>query len=397
MKRTIRSRNRSFSILLAPMLVGAAVADPVPAPSAALAPAVPPNGEMGFVVTHFGLTWFDGENDCPDGPAGMLRDNLLATLPEGERVRLSRPENDREFQRLISGYIDGPGGTNICSNMERFPRAPQKMVQGRIAVGLDLDGDSSGNAPGTCAHANFTSPTGEPGIDNQVWRSMGCLTRFRGIRGELPDMVELNDGALSNGEHAQVIVLRGIDNMVRDDNVEIIYANTADRAIRDSQGKFLTGASYAISDDRPNTPKRNVMKGRIVNGVLEAQTPRFQLKLAFPGSGNYPRSSRARWDFSRVRLRIMFQPDGSLKGLVGGYQPFEQLVMPQHIAGRLAADVGWDCAVIYATLKQNADGDPDPRTGQCTTISSNYDFTAVRAFVIDPRRDAALPAGRPRG
>ena len=44
---------------------------------------------------------------------------------------------------------------------------------------------------------------------------------------------------------------------------------------------------------------------------------------------------------------------------------------------------GIDCAGKWNTLKKLADGDRDPKTGQCRTISSAMELRAVPAFVND--------------
>ena len=51
---------------------------------------------------------------------------------------------------------------------------------------------------------------------------------------------------------------------------------------------------------------------------------------------------------------------------------------------RIAALVaGIDCAAYHATLKKLADGIRDPRTGQCSGVSSAEQMSAVPAFVND--------------
>jgi len=39
---------------------------------------------------------------------------------------------------------------------------------------------------------------------------------------------------------------------------------------------------------------------------------------------------------------------------------------------------------MYYALKRNADGIPDPKTGENTAISAAFRFTAKSAFVVDP-------------
>ena len=45
---------------------------------------------------------------------------------------------------------------------------------------------------------------------------------------------------------------------------------------------------------------------------------------------------------------------------------------------------GWTCPSAYAAMKKFADGYRDPKTGQCTALSTAYRIEAVPAFVIHP-------------
>jgi hypothetical protein len=102
------------------------------------------------------------------------------------------------------------------------------------------------------------------------------------------------------------------------------------------------------------------------------------------GSERDIRGKRTEYDMARARLRLTFQPDGSLKGLVGGYQPIWNVMASASIGGEGAATTaGYDCAAMYAALKKLADGDRDPATGQCRRISSAMEASAIPAFVND--------------
>ena len=57
-----------------------------------------------------------------------------------------------------------------------------------------------------------------------------------------------------------MLLLRGVDSPVDDDNVEVIYGNTPDRPVVDSAGKFIWNASFTISDKAPR--ERNVLRGK---------------------------------------------------------------------------------------------------------------------------------------
>ncbi|RJF93902.1 hypothetical protein [Sphingomonas cavernae] len=358
-------------------------------------PAPPANGEMGFIVTHFAPAVHQGEGDCPEGLAGTLRDNYLQTVAPAERTRLLDKANEKELTSNWQRTAFGPDGLNICSHPDKFDRPPQRTVRGKVAYGLNLDDDTGndganggGNAGG-CAHDNFTSPAGEAGIDNQMWRAMGCVRTWRGVDGMGGDIVRGLDQFLVSGEHTQVLLLRGVDSLTDDPDVEVIYANSEDRAIVDSRQKFIFGASYTVTG---NARHRNVLRGRIAKGVLMTEPTDIRLRQTWgQGSARDIRGMRTEWDLRRGRLRLAFQPDGTLKGLVGGYQPFWNVMASASIGGIGAATTaGYDCAAMYAALRNMADGDRDPNTGQCTTISSGLEATAVPAFVNDRLPEAKV-------
>jgi hypothetical protein len=128
-----------------------------------------------------------------------------------------------------------------------------------------------------------------------------------------------------------------------------------------------------------------MLKGRIVNGVLTTEPAHIRLKQNWgQGSERDIRGRRNEYDFTKARLRFTFQPDGSIKGIVGGYQPIWNVMASASVGGEGAATTaGYDCAAMYAALKAMADGDRDPATGQCRRISSGMEAWAVPAFVTD--------------
>jgi hypothetical protein len=341
---------------------------------------------MGFVVHHFVYSVIQGKDACPEGPALKNREIFLNSLPAEERQRIQKKENESEFNQRWRATLMRPDGSNICSQYSQFPERPlARQVQSPFAWGLNLDGDESDgskNAEG-CAHANFTSPDGEKGIDNQAYRAMGCALEWRGVDGGQGDIVRGYDGFLTSGEFTQAILLRGVDSLVNDPDVEVIYGNTPDRPPMDSTGKFIHYASFTISDKAPR--ERNVLHGRIVNGVLMTDPKDIKLTQTWGQSAQRDlRGIRSRWDLRKARLRLAFQPDGTLKGIVGGYQLIDQVGISAMLGGMGSAMVaGIDCAGEYNTLKKLADGLRDPKTGQCTGVSTGIELAAVPAFVND--------------
>jgi len=106
---------------------------------------------------------------------------------------------------------------------------PIREVQGKIAIGLNLDGNTDGRAtsktPNICTHQDFVSPEGQPGIDNQFYRAVGCAQtwrkggynvafyngQFQGTRVNriLVEVSDVDDEM--NDDHVEVTVQKGID------------------------------------------------------------------------------------------------------------------------------------------------------------------------------------------
>ncbi|MBW8753708.1 MAG: hypothetical protein JF595_06085 [Sphingomonadales bacterium] len=365
----------------APRLLPAALdarADAAPRPMQL--PAAPANGVMGFVVENFVEPVIQGKDACPTGPAPRLRDVYLNTQPAAERERLMRKENEPELTQRWHSYAFGPNGTNICSQPDMFNHAVMPAVQSKLAWGLDLDG---GNTAEGCAHDSFATPNGERGIDNQEYRAMGCSLEWRGVDGVQGDIATGMKQFMASGEWTQVILLRGVDSLQNDNDVEVIYANTPDRPPADTKGNFLHGASFNISDKAPR--HRNVLHGRIVNGVLTTDPATIELVQTWgQGGARDIRGNRTKFDFRKGRLQLAFQPDGSVRGMLGGYRPLFDVITAEALGGAGSALVaGIDCSAYLATLRKYADGLKDPKTGQCNGISSAFQINAVPAFVND--------------
>jgi hypothetical protein len=88
-----------------------------------------------------------------------------------------------------------------------------------------------------------------------------------------------------------------------------------------------------------------------------------------------------------ARMELKPQPDGSIKGKIGGYYDVETLYdgfirQPQVVTSVLLA---YSCPAVYEALNRLADGYPDPKTGQCSAISTAFRVEAIPAFVIHPK------------
>ena len=140
-----------------------------------------------IVQSDIGVHYGKFEEDCPQGFDMTVEEAYLATKTPAERERLLRPENAREYANgWKNDFITGPGGENVCNNPKSFlndPRHPAyRGVQSKVADGLNLDGTPDGRATSnTCGHSKFTGVNGEPAVDNQLYRAVGCAKNVRGL------------------------------------------------------------------------------------------------------------------------------------------------------------------------------------------------------------------------
>lgn len=361
-------------------LLGGATADGGPGTVPATVPA---NGEVGFVWSVFVPSVTNGMENCPKGLSGTVRENYLATLTDSDRARLQLTANEPELTKRWKAWGQGPNYTNLCTNPELFDRQNQRTVEGKVARGLDLDGDSGNGStnPDSCAHENFVGPDGAVGIDNQAYRALGCTRQYRSYDGSGGDIINGYNDRNKTGQTTVVMLLRGVDSLRNDDAVEVVVATTHDRPTLDSQRKFVPDVSYSVSD---YSRWRNVLRGRIANGVLMTEPGDITLSQPWGQGAAQAAGKEFAWEFKKARIRVAFQPDGTIKGVLAGYEPIRTVIQSSLNGGLGVITVGGiDCAANFHTLSRLADGIKDPASGRCTAVSSGYDVEGVPAFVND--------------
>ena len=345
-------------------------------------------GSYGYVVTMISPAIYQGDDavDCPEGPAYMVSEEYLAAQSPAERARLLKPENGDELEKLRRAYIYDEQGRDICAHPEAFDRPPQRQGQSKIAIGLDLDGrDGSGPlAPSTCAHEDFLGPNGETGIDNEYFRAVACNRFYRGKGDGIGDMIKGYRKLWSMGPSTTVIMLSGVDDFRNDDHVEFFLASSPEAPPVTSDMKVIDGGSLAITS---NPRWRNVGVGRIRDGILTTDPMDFDIYIKWSSLGG-------EMSLRRARFQLEVLPTGELKGIVGAYWPISNVAARHRGAGAGTATVAnVECAAIYSTQKLLADGDLDPKTGQCTSISTAMDVTASPTYLFD---DGVMVAGLPK-
>ena len=91
------------------------------------------------------------------------------------------------------------------------------------------------------------------------------------------------------------------------------------------------------------------------------------------------------------RLAVQIMPDGSLKGILGGYEDWRDIIAV-NANSVVELNYGISTPVMYNAFKRHAeDSLKDPVTGQCNGISVAYDIEGSAAF-IPPKQLRTLVA-----
>ena len=365
------------------------------------------NREAGFVVAYieYGLSKAAKETGaCPNGMtqgsevlhnmfSGVAGQNQNSAAGSGAAPQRP-PATEAEFRQTFQRVMEGPIG-QACSNPAAAGPDPNfRTVTGKnVPVeGIDLDGQvSHANgkpAPNTCAHDDFDGFHGEHGIDNQLFRAVGCSNSFQPGASSRGWYVEMLTGAWGI-----LITLKGVDDIRNDPDVEVGFYANADPIQLSPSREPLWNATYAMTQD----PRfRAVTHGRIVDGVLTTD----------PVDLRWWKITNSIWlerPLQDARMRLTLSPEGMLEGNLAGYTPVEALYDFQYgyrsgtdgtgkpapamlrsvSAIGAAATLGHTCNGAYHALLAMADGHRDPATGKCTAISTQYIIKAIPAFVVD--------------
>jgi hypothetical protein len=362
------------------------------------------NGQVGFVVSHIAYALSKDASEtgaCPEGmtkgygDAGGFNDIGAAFVSRPELQHRDGEVEDQYVRRVFKEAMSDPSIKNLCMNPELGKPDPNfRTVTGKNvpAEGIDLDGqDSHINgkaAPNMCPHEDFRGMNGERGIDNQFFRLVGCSKSWQSTGLSNSYEIEMYTGAWGI-----LITLKGAGDLRNAENVEVGIDANADPIQLSPTRQALPNATYAIDQD----PRfRATTHGRIVNGVLTTEPVDVRFHVITNGI-------HLERPLKYARLRMTVTPDGGMDGIMAGYTPVEELYdfqygfrngkdakgNPSPLQLRTvssigqAAVLGHTCQGAYYAMKQLADGDRDPKTGQCSSISTQYRIKAIPAFVVD--------------
>jgi len=316
---------------------------PTPAPSATPGFA----NARGFVLSSFGFVFPEGSGDaCPGGfNRGPIEMQAAGETPLPDDCLDPTANDDPGFKTLdTTGTLDG---LDIDDTVSRRDDAQQ------------------------CAHDDFPAPGGPAGVDDQLWRAIGCIRGFQD-----GDVVEsVVDGAVRDGSMTILVDVQGVDDPVNDDDVRVQVFSSRDAPPLGGDGSVLPHGTLSIDPDARY--HSSVASGRIENGVVIAGPLDIRIRLNI-------QIVVGDLSFRDAYVRLELQPDGSARGGIFGFAPLEDVY---EIFGRQAGTIGgkealgYTCSGLYAALTSQADGHFDDASGRCSSLSTAYRFDGIPAFV----------------
>lgn len=356
------------------------------------------DGTAAFVVSEIEYAIGDAAEAgaCPGGTTEGYANILDAWV---NRPSFDRPENELteadlapHFRRLLSDP------QNYCQHPELgVADARFRTVSGSnaAAMGIDLDGQvsraGSAAAAGTCAHEDFSGANGQRGIDNQFYRVVGCTTSFSSS-GQSNDLMQEQ---MLTGQWGILISLSDVDDLRNDNDVGVHFRVLAEPLSLSPSREVLPFSTYAVDAD----PRfQAATRGRIRNGVLTTDPVDVRFYSVFDADLRLERPLR------EARIDARLGEGGVLDGILAGYTPVEDMwnvhfgfrdalrngaseaapltLRNSKSVGQAYTIGGYTCEGAYHALLANADGHRDAQTGRCTSISTQYRFRAVPAFMI---------------
>lgn len=318
--------------------------------------------KIAYVLTDKSLALYqskDGKEECPDGLNNGPREEFKILYPDNGTTRKLV-----DTQLAYEGQVWDPIAD--WKPMPNKTALPFREAKGKVAIGLNLDGKIGPN--------DFTGPNGEPGIDNQLFRVVGCVASHRS-----PDGVNVYGTIeyLRKFHYNRVIIaLTDVDSLVNDSDLAVTIYRGLDPLLSDAVGDAILPGGTQRIDYRYGKKFTKTIHGKITNGVLTTEPTDVYL----PDSLDRGRPSLFVRDW---RLNVKVTPD-TAQGLMGGYTDIEgfQFLLARNLSTHHRSYGQESIPSEYQAMRRLADAYPDPKTGANTAISSAWTVKFKQVFIL---------------
>ena len=230
-----------------------------------------------------------------------------------------------------------------------------------VARGFDLDGVMSeeGDEQG-CGHADFVSPEGREGVDNQLAELWATLAPLVGEQ-----VHALLQNAVNEGRVLVMLELEGVDDLQNDDDVTLNVFRGVARPLVGTQGLISSDQTFEYDYESPTSSigGLEIKDGELIAGPLELNIPITILSLDII----------AKIEFGRVHLTL--NEEGEMSGYLSG-----AMNVPELSEALINTDAEREARLVVPFFERNAD--MVPVDGVCTYISMGLAFEATRAYVV---------------
>jgi hypothetical protein len=316
---------------------------------------------IAYTITYenWALQYTEEGKECPNGFNDGPREHFKILFPEDGKKR---------------GYVETATARETAGwYPDQFKEPfPFKLAGGPVAPGMNLDGKVDAD--------DFTSPTGEKGIDNQFYRGIGCIESYRG-KDAFNNFWDIRQ--LLEGTHNRMLFeITDLDSLENDPDVTVTMYRGLHLLLRDAAGttigfKGIPGGTQKL-DTRWGKKYIQRYKGRIENGVL----------ITDPGTYVFPWqtfNSPTELQVNAMRMQLKLTPEFA-EGMLGGYLDFKSFhrrklrseSLHHQSYGRNPS------ALLYQNLEKIADGPVNPETGKRDSVSSALVTRWAQVYIIRP-------------
>ena len=326
----------------------------------------------GYVFSMIHTATYGDKSNCPAGGNGgppeikkriFMRQGYTAEQAAkivalgGGRVNNIKDDNGKRVEFVERGRYKGKPA-DIADFPASVPDPHIETVSGKLAYGFNLNGKVEDGA--------FEDPdTHEKGVDNNLWRVLGCFDMYNIRLPIRPYSEEFSWDTAIDSMPAWLLSISGTD-LSRDGDVTVTFDRSLNILIRDTKGGVMPNATFVIDQDLRD---HHVFKGHIKSQVLTIEPG----PLSLQGESQFYPILR----FTHTQARLKLNADGSLSGLLGGYQPWADYYA--YLAVRSEDQSHVDLPGVYYAFKKWADGPYDPVTDE-GSISTAYWMEAVPSF-----------------
>ncbi len=337
---------------------------------AAHADEAPQGRKIAYALTNYAWEIYQtpgNKVECPTGFNDGPREQFTALFPEDGTKRTLV-----DTQLMRENEIWRPDATPDT--------LPYKEAVGATSYGMNLDGEVSAD--------DFTSPDGEKGVDNQLYRAVGCIANFNGVGGTL---VQFTNQNLQKHLYNRVVMeITEVDSLTNDESVTLTTYRGREPLITNATGQgFIPGGTQTV-DMKFGKSLIHTFRGRIVDGVLITEPG----EITFPASGGFEDTAIHRIKGLRFRLNLTSE---RAEGMLAGYADVETFHrMHNKVRSTHLQSYGQQpAASLYKAMMRLADGFPDPVTGKNTAISAAINAKFVQVHLRHPPQQTSMDATAP--